>query len=75
MGAVSDTAPEVAEIVHARLMALFGAERFLMGCGCLGPHATWCSRRVLADLPDAERNFFSIASTESTSDFVNGYHS
>jgi len=24
MGAVSDTAPEVAEIVHARLMALFG---------------------------------------------------
>jgi hypothetical protein len=31
MQAMTDTPPEIAELVHARLMALSGAQRFLMG--------------------------------------------
>jgi hypothetical protein len=43
----TDTAPEVAEMVRARLMALSGAERFLMGVRMYEA----ARRMVLASLP------------------------
>jgi len=53
---VSDTPPEIAEMVRARLMALSGAERFVMGARMFEA----ARRMVLASFPDelpaAERN-------------------
>ncbi len=44
---VTDTPPEVAEMVRARLMALSGAERFRMGAQMFDA----ARRMVLASLP------------------------
>jgi hypothetical protein len=55
MQAMTDTSPEVAEMVRARLMALSGAERFRMGTQMFDA----ARRMVLASLPpdltEAER--------------------
>ena len=52
---MTDTPPEIAEMVRARLMARSGAERFRMGVEMFEA----ARRRVLAsfpaDLPEAER--------------------
>ena len=52
---MTDTPPEIAEMVRARLMGMSDAERFRMGVQSFG--AVW--RMVLASLPaeltDAER--------------------
>lgn len=52
---MTDTPPEIAEMVRARLMALSGAERFRMGVGMFEA----ARRMVLASLPagltDSER--------------------
>ena len=47
MHAMSDTPPEIAEMVRARLMALSGAERFRMGVETFEA----ARRMVLASLP------------------------
>ena len=47
MQAMTDTSPEVAELVRARLMALSGAERFRMGVEMFDA----ARRMVLASLP------------------------
>ena len=47
MPSVTDTPPEIAEMVHTRLMALSGAERFLMGIRMCEA----ARRMVLASLP------------------------
>ena len=44
---MTDTAPEIAEMVRARLMALSGAERFRMGVEMFDA----ARRMVLASLP------------------------
>lgn len=53
MPAMTDTAPEIAEMVRARLMARSGAERFLMGVQMFES----ARRMVLASLPsDLSKN-------------------
>jgi hypothetical protein len=47
MQTMTDTAPEIAEMVRARLMALSGAERFCMGVQMFDA----ARRMVLASLP------------------------
>ena len=47
MRSMTDTSPEVAEMVRARLMALSGAERFRMGVQMFDA----ARRMVLASLP------------------------
>ena len=47
MPAVTDTPPEIAELVRARLMARTGSERFRMGVEMFGA----ARRMVLASLP------------------------
>lgn len=47
MPAVTDTSPEIAAMVHARLMALSGAQRFRMGAEMFEA----ARRMVLASLP------------------------
>jgi hypothetical protein len=47
MQAMSDTPPEIAEMVRARLMALSGAERFIMGARMFEA----ARRMVVASLP------------------------
>ena len=47
MQTMTDTSPEVAEMVRARLMALSGAERFRMGAQMFDA----ARRMVLASLP------------------------
>ncbi len=47
MQAMTDTPPEIAEMVRARLMALSGAERFRMGAEMFEA----ARRTVLASLP------------------------
>ena len=47
MQAMTDTSPEVAELVRSRLMALSGAERFRMGVEMFDA----ARRMVLASLP------------------------
>lgn len=47
MQIVTDTSPEVAEMVRARLMALSGSERFVMGVRMFEA----ARRMVLASLP------------------------
>ena len=44
---MNDTPPEIAEMVRARLMALSGAERFIMGARMFDA----ARRMVLASLP------------------------
>ena len=44
---MTDTSPEIAAMVHERLMALSGAERFLMGVRMFDA----ARRMVLASLP------------------------
>lgn len=55
MPATTDTSPEIAEMVRARIMAQSGSERFVMGVETYNA----ASRMVLASLPaslnDAER--------------------
>jgi hypothetical protein len=45
---MSDTPPEIAEMVRARLMALSGEERFIMGARMFDS----ARRMVLASLPE-----------------------
>ena len=45
---MTDTPPEIARMVHERLMALTGAERFLMGIRMFDA----ARRMVLASFPD-----------------------
>ncbi len=45
---MTDTSPEIAEMVRARLMELSGAERFLMGVRMFDA----ARRMVIASLPD-----------------------
>jgi hypothetical protein len=47
MPEMTDTSPEIAEMVRARLMALSGAERFMMGVASFEA----ARRMVLASLP------------------------
>jgi hypothetical protein len=49
MSAMNDTSPEIAEMVRARLMALSGAERFVMGTRMFDA----ARRMVLASLPES----------------------
>jgi hypothetical protein len=44
---MTDTSPEIAKLVHARLMALSGAQRFLMGVQMCDA----ARRMVLASFP------------------------
>ena len=48
MQTLTDTSPEIAEMVRARVMALSGEERFLMGIRMCDA----ARRMVLASLPD-----------------------
>ena len=64
MQSVTDTPPEITEMVHARLMALSGAERFLMGIRMCAAARRMVLASLPADLPESERSgFFSSGST------------
>ena len=53
--AVTDTQPEIAEMVRARLMALSGTERFLMGARMFEAARRMALASLPADLPEPER--------------------
>ena len=55
MQGVTDTPPEIAEMVRARLMALSGAERFLMGVRMCDAARRMVLASIPADLPERER--------------------
>ena len=55
MPAVTDTPPEIAELVRARLMALSGAERFLMGVRMFEAARRMALASLPADLSESER--------------------
>ena len=55
MQAMTDTPPEVAEMVRARLMALSGAERFRMGVQMFDAARRMVLASLPADLPENER--------------------
>lgn len=52
---MTDTAPEIAEMVRARLMARSGAERFLMGVRMFDSARRMVLASLPADLSDCER--------------------
>jgi hypothetical protein len=52
---MTDTSPEVAEMVRARLMALSGAERFRMGSQMFDAARRMVLASLPADLTEAER--------------------
>ena len=55
MQAMTDTSPEIAELVHARLMALSGAQRFLMGVQMCEAARRMVLASFPADLPVVAR--------------------
>ena len=55
MQSVTDTPPEITEMVHARLMALSGAERFLMGIRMCDAARRMVLASLPADLPESDR--------------------
>jgi hypothetical protein len=55
MQSMTDTPPEIAEMVRARLMALSGAERFRMGVQMFEAARRMALASMPADLTDAER--------------------
>ena len=55
MQAMTDTSPEVAQLVHDRLMALSGAERFRMGVEMFDVARRMVLASPPADLTDVER--------------------
>jgi hypothetical protein len=55
MQGLTDTPPEIAEMVRARLMALSGAERFLMGVRMFEAARRMALASLPADLPEPER--------------------
>ena len=52
---MTDTSPEIAEMVRARLMALSGAERFRMGAQMFDAARRMVLASLPADLPEDER--------------------
>lgn len=52
---MSDTPPEIAEMVRARLMALSGAERFRMGTQMFDAARRMVLASIPADLSETER--------------------
>ena len=52
---MTDTSPEVTEMVRARLMALSGAERFLMGVQMFDAARRMVLASLPADLTESER--------------------
>ena len=55
MQGMTDTSPEIAEMVRARLMALSGAERFLMGVRMCEAARRMVLASLPANLPESER--------------------
>ena len=55
MQGVTDTPPEIAEMVRARVMALCGADRFLMGVRMCDAARRMALASLPADLPESER--------------------
>ena len=55
MQALTDTSTEVAQLVHDRLMALSGAERFRMGVDMFDAARRMVLASFPAELTDAER--------------------
>jgi hypothetical protein len=55
MQAMTDTPPEIAEMVRARLMALSGAERFRMGAEMFDAARRMVLASLPTDLSEAER--------------------
>jgi hypothetical protein len=55
MHAMTDTPPEIAEMVRARLMAMSGAERFRMGAQMFDAARRMVLASLPADLTDMER--------------------
>ena len=53
---MNDTAPEIAEMVRARLMALSGAERFRMGVQMFDAARRMVLASLPSDLTESERN-------------------
>lgn len=54
---MTDTSPEIAGMVHARLMKLSGAERFRMGSDMFDAARRMVLASLPTDLPEAERKF------------------
>jgi hypothetical protein len=52
---MTDTPPEIAEMLRARLMALSGAERFRMGVEMFEAARRMVLASLPADLPETER--------------------
>lgn len=52
---MTDTPPEIAEMVRSRLMALSGAERFRMGSDMFDAARRMVLASLPADLPEADR--------------------
>lgn len=52
---MNDTPPEIAEMVRVRLMALSGAERFLMGTRMFDAARDMVLASLPPNLPDTER--------------------
>jgi len=52
---MTDTPPEIAAMVQARLMALSGAERFLMGVRMFDAARRMVLASLPPDLPESER--------------------
>ena len=52
---MTDTPPDVAEMVRLRMMAMSGAERFRMGVEMFEAARRMVLASIPADLPDAER--------------------
>jgi hypothetical protein len=52
---MTDTPPEIAEMVRIRLMALSGAERFRMGAEMFDAARRMVLASLPADLPEPER--------------------
>jgi len=55
MPSVTDTSPEIAEMVRTRLMALSGSERFLMGIRMCEAARRMVLASLPAGLPESER--------------------
>jgi hypothetical protein len=55
MQAMTDTPPEIAEMVRVRLMALSGAERFVMGSQMFDAAREMVLASFPSDLSDSER--------------------
>ena len=55
MHSLTDTRPEIAEMVRVRLMAFSGAERFLMGVRMFEAARRMVLASLPAELPEPER--------------------